>query len=209
MRPLGALPEDAPAFAAVLPLSEPGLRLTPVHRALRGLPNFQRDTFLALVAKYARVYDLELPLRSSQGLAAAIERLGSMTTGQHAVLLVLPDGEGKVLRFRQGLELDHIRAAPKNPTLRSLDLALLNALVLQTVLGIQEPQRLGHPNVFPVAGLENLIAQVDGGTFQVGFALNPPPVWEVRAVIEAHQVLPPRTLALEPMPPAGLVFTGQ
>jgi hypothetical protein len=40
----------------------------------------------------------------------------------------------------------------------------------------------------------------------VGFALNPPPPWEVRAVMEAGDSLPPRTLRLEPWPPAGLIY---
>jgi hypothetical protein len=44
------------------------------------------------------------------------------------------------------------------------------------------------------------------GTFQAGFALNPPPLWEVRAVMEAAQTLPPKTLRVAPAPPAGLLF---
>lgn len=209
VRPLAEVPPDGPTLAAILPLSDPGIQLRPIHRGVLKLPTFRRDTFLTLVGKYARIYDLELPLGSPQGLAAAYERLGSVSTGQHAVLLVLPGGEGKVLRFRQALELEHIRAVPKNPTLRSLDLALLNALVLRTVLGIQEPQALGHPQVFAVERLETLVDRVDRGLFQVGFALNPPPTWELRAVMEANQTLPPRTLTIEPSPPMGLLFAGE
>jgi hypothetical protein len=209
VRPLAQVPADGPTLAAILPLSDPGVTFRPIHRGVQHLPNFNRDTFLALVAKYARVYDLEQSLKTPQGLAAARERLGSISSGQHAVLLVLPGGEGKVLRFRQALDLEHIRAVPKNPTLRSLDLALLNALVLRTVLGIQEPHTLGHPQVFPVDSLDALVEQVDRGLFQVGFGLNPPPVWELRAVMEAHQSLPPRTLAVEPNPPMGLLFLGE
>ncbi|RKG86774.1 DUF1015 family protein [Corallococcus terminator] len=206
MRPLAALSEQRQTLAAVVPLSEPGLELCPIHRALKGVTTFQEETFLTLVAAYARVTDVDAPLTTPQGMAAARERLATLVPGQHAVLLVLPGGRGKILRFRQGLDLAHLKGAPRSPTLRSLDLALLNALVLRTVLGIQDPEASGHPQVYPVHGLEALVQGVETGMFQAGFALNPPPVWEVRAVMEAQATLPPRTLRVEPRVPAGLLF---
>jgi hypothetical protein len=206
MRPLAALDEGGPTLAAVVPLSDPGLELQPIHRALKGVETFKEETFLTLVTAYARVYELDERIDTPRGLAAARERLATLISGQHAVLLVLPQGRGRILRFRQGLDLAHLKGAPRNPTLRSLDLALLNALVLRTVLAIQDPEAPGHPQVFPVQGLEALVRGVQEGTFQAGFALNPPPVWEVRAVMEAQATLPPRTLRVEPLPPAGLLF---
>ncbi len=206
VRPHGPVPEAGTFLAAMVPLSDPGLRMVPYHRGLKGLGTFNPERFLALVSDYARIYELERPLDSHGGMEEARERLAQLATGQRAVMLVLPEGQGKLLRFRMGLELDHIPAAPKNPTLRSLDLALLNSLVLRTVLGIREPDAARHPNVFPVAGLGHLVSRVNEGVFQAGFALNPPPVWEVRAVMEAAQALPPRTMRLQPTPPAGLLF---
>ncbi|WP_370459037.1 DUF1015 domain-containing protein [Aggregicoccus sp. 17bor-14] len=206
LRPLSALDERGPSLAAIVALSDPGLHFAPVHRGVRNLDTFNEDTFLQLVAGYARSYDLDEPLDTARGLEAAQERLATLITGHHAVLLVLPQGRGRILRFRQGLDLAHIKAAPRNPTLRSLDLALLNALVLRTVMGIQDPEAPGHPNVFAVHSLEQLVEEVQRGTYQVGFGLNPPPVWEVRAVMEAAATLPPRTLRVDPLPPAGLLF---
>lgn len=206
LRPLAELDERRPSLAAIVPLSDPGLHFEPVHRAIRGLDTFDEDTFLTLVTAYARVYELEEPLTTSRGVAAAHERLATLVRGHHAVLLVLPGGRGKILRFRQGLDLAHLKGAPRSPTLRSLDLALLNALVLRTVLGIKDPEDAGHPQVFAVQGVESLVRGVHAGMFQVGFALNPPPLWEVRAVMEAAQTLPAKTLRVEPAPPAGLLF---
>jgi hypothetical protein len=206
MRPLSALDEGGQSLAAVVPLSDPGLELQPIHRALKGVETFKEETFLTLVTAYARVYELDEPLDTPRGLGAARERLATLISGHHAVLLVLPGGRGRILRFRQGLDLAHLKGAPRNPTLRSLDLALLNALVLRTVLGIKDPEAPGHAQVYPVQGLEALVRGVQAGTFQAGFALNPPPVWEVRAVMEAQATLPPRTLGVEPLPPAGLLF---
>jgi|GEM_PF-1035818 len=206
IRPLAPLSRTLGTLLAIVPLSAPGLRLLPVHRGLKGLRTFEVGRFLTLVREYARIYDVDVRLDTAQGLAIARERMAILAAGYHAVLLVLPGGEGKILRFRQTLDLTHLRTAPKSPTLRSLDLALLNALVLGTVLGVEEPDAPGHQQVFSVERLETLVAAVESGTFQAGFALNPPPVWELRAVMAASQQLPPHTLRLRPTVPEGAVF---
>jgi hypothetical protein len=190
----------------VAPLFDPALRLRPIHRALSGLATFDPSRFLTLVREYARIHDLTESLLTPTGVAQAQEMMTVLAQGSHAVVLVLPGGEGKLLRFRQALELDHIPAAPRSPTLRSLDLALLNALVLKTVLGVDRPELPDHPQVAPISSWEDLIAGVDRGFFQAGFGLNPTPAWEVRAVMEAGQKLPAATLQVEPMVPAGLLF---
>jgi hypothetical protein len=204
VRPLRAL--KGRSICAVAPLSDPALAFLPIHRGVKGLPHFQPERFLAIVREYARIYELEDRLDTPAGLASAREQLAALATGHHAVLLVLPNGDGRILRFRQALELTQIRAAPKSPTLRSLDLALLDALVLRTVLGIAEPESLEEPRLERVDRLAALIDRVNRGELQAGFALNPPPLWELRAVIEAGESLPPRTMRLLPEPPSGLRF---
>jgi len=206
VRPLGPLAERSPSLVAIIPLSGPGWRARAVHRAVKGLEGFQIDTFLRLVQDWARIFPLEGRLDTVAGRAAAREQLGTLSRGRRAHLVVLPEGKTCLLRYRQGLELPKLPAVPKSPTLRSLDLAMLNALVLRTVLGLRDPEAVGHPNVFTVPTLETLAREVDAGRFQVGFGLNPPPIWELRAVMEAGLSLPPRTLRLEPQIPAGLLF---
>jgi hypothetical protein len=190
-------------LCAAFPLSEPGLRLNGMHRAIRGVETFREDTFLTLVRTYASIHELSSPLSDATQIAQAREQLLSLSPGHHAVLWVLPDRRGKILRFRQGLDLAHIPAVPKNPTLRSLDLALLEALVLRTVLGIQKPEEANHPQVIPVDSVDSLVEKVQRGEYQTGFVMNPPPTWEIRAVMEAAQQLPPRTLELSSLGPSG------
>ncbi|HVE84346.1 MAG TPA: DUF1015 domain-containing protein [Myxococcales bacterium] len=204
LRPLAPLPPGGPALVAVAPLSDEGIRLRSWHRGLRGLEVFQEDRFLTVVSGYARLYELGAPLSTAEGRAEAAERMATLSRRSHAVLLVLPGGRGKILRIRQDLELEHYPAVPRNPTLRSVDLALLDALVLRTVLGIKDPERTEH--VVAVPSLPELVARVESGELQAGFALHPPPLWEIRAVIEAAQSLPPRCVRVEPQPPQGLLF---
>ncbi|MBI3184263.1 MAG: DUF1015 family protein [Myxococcales bacterium] len=206
VRPLGPLPEGGRCLAAIVSLSDPGIAIRPVHRGITGVQTFRADRFLTLVGGYARISELPAPLSTASGIELARSRLASAGAEHHAVLLVLPGGEGRILRFRQRLSEAQIRAAPKDPTLRSFDLALLNTTVLRTVLGLDAPEAPGHPQVVPVDSLEELVEKVRSGELQAGFGLNPPPRWELRAVMEAGARLPPRSLRLEPLPPAGLLF---
>ncbi len=206
LRPLWSLPAGRRALAAIAPVFDEAVDLRPIHRGLTHLPTFNAERFLAVVKDYARVYEVEAPLTTSQGLEAARERMAALASRSHAVLLVLPGGQGRILRFRQDLDLAHLKAAPRSPTLRSLDLALLESVVLQTVLGLREPQAPVHGNLFSVASAPRVVDQVNSSVFQAGFVLNPPPRWELRAVMEAAQSLPPRTLYLEGGPPVGLLF---
>lgn len=208
LRTLRPVPRRGPCLAAVASLADPGLALLPIHRGIREVPTFHPERFLTVVGGYARVHDLEERIDTPQGLRAAQEHLASMAAGTHAVLLVLPGGEGKVLRFRQRLDEAQIKAAPKNPTLRALDLALLNSMVLRTVLGVVKPEALDQRQVFAVPTLPSLVKSVQEGWFQAGFALNPPPLWEIRAVMEAGAKLPRLTLTVDPEPPGGLLFLG-
>jgi hypothetical protein len=201
IRPLCHLPANERVRVALAPLSEPGMRFAPLHRGLSGMPHFDEDKFLTIVAEYARVHELDVPWTHPQGLESARAQLNAMAPGHHAVLLVLPEGRGKILRFRLGLDLHQIRAMPRSPTLRSLDLTLLNALVFQTVLGLTEPETLPHRCVKAVDSLELLLQNVQRGELQAGFGLNPVPLWEVRAVMEAQQDLPPLTMRVIPPPP--------
>lgn len=206
LRTVQPLPESVRSLAAVVPLSDEGLSLKPLHRAIRDVATFHPERFATVASGYARLHPLEERLTTDEGLRAAAERLASLSSGTRAVLWVLPGGEGVLMRFRQRLGEGQIRAAPKNPTLRSLDLALLNAVVFRTVLGIAEPESPGHPHIFAVPSLEELVDKVDAGVFQAGFALSPPPMWELRAVMEAEQMLPPQTLRVDPSPPAGVLL---
>jgi hypothetical protein len=202
VRPTRALAPNAKRLVAIAPMGQPGLEFRPIHRAVSHVEGFAPDRFLTLIREFAREYPVEGSLLAPDGLSLAVDQLAQLSAQNHAFLYVMPGGEARILRFRQALGLSQFKAAPKSPTLRSLDLALLNALVLRTTLGIQSPEAPGHPKVFTEVDLPTLVRKVDQGVYQAGFALNPPPQWEIRAVMEAQQTLPPNTMLVEPLPPS-------
>lgn len=95
----------------------------------------------------------------------------------------------------------------KASTLENLDVAVLQKFVLEDMLHITDPrgdarlQYLGGAR--PVADLEK---QVDNGTYQVAFAMQPVRVGIVLDVADAHNVMPPKSTWFEPKLLSGLVI---
>ncbi len=99
---------------------------------------------------------------------------------------------------------------PINPgadPLDVLDVALLQKLVLEGMLGITDPrgdarlQYLGGAR--PVADIERL---VDAGTYRLAFAMQPVQVETVLSIADAGGVMPPKSTWFEPKLLSGLVI---
>ena len=98
---------------------------------------------------------------------------------------------------------------PVNPCaspLDALDVAILQKLVLEPMLGITDPrgdarlQYLGGAR--PVSDLEKL---VDSGKYQLAFAMQPVMVETVLSIADANGVMPPKSTWFEPKLLSGLV----
>jgi uncharacterized protein (DUF1015 family) len=91
-------------------------------------------------------------------------------------------------------------------SLEALDVAVLQKLVLEPMLGITDPrgdsrlQYLGGAR--PVADLEKL---VDDGKYKLAFAMQPVRVGTVMAIADAGGVMPPKSTWFEPKLLSGLV----
>ena len=92
------------------------------------------------------------------------------------------------------------------PPLEALDVALLQDLVLEPMLGITDPR--GDPRLQylggarPVSDLEKL---VDQGRYRIAFAMQPVRVDTVLSIADANGVMPPKSTWFEPKLLSGLV----
>ena len=95
-----------------------------------------------------------------------------------------------------------VTASPLN----TLDVALLQKEVFETMFGITDPrgdarlQYLGGAR--PVSDLENL---VDSGKYQIALAMQPVRVDTVLSIADAHDVMPPKSTWFEPKLLSGLI----
>jgi uncharacterized protein (DUF1015 family) len=95
-----------------------------------------------------------------------------------------------------------INASPLN----SLDVAILQKEVFETMFGITDPrgdarlQYLGGAR--PVSDLENL---VDRGKYRIAFAMQPVRINTVLSIADANGVMPPKSTWFEPKLLSGLI----
>ena len=103
------------------------------------------------------------------------------------------------------LLLDSAKVDKADPVGR-LDVALLNAHLLDPLLGITDPRRDPRIDfVGGIRGLSGLSSRVDSGEMAVAFSLFPTTLQELMDVADAGQVMPPKSTWFEPKLRDGLV----
>jgi uncharacterized protein (DUF1015 family) len=178
-------------------LEDPGLLVFPTHRLVRGL----RDD----------------PARQ-EALAATLKEHFELEPIEHADLRP-PDGTGPLTfgyidsHFRQAyrctLRSQSIAdaALPGMPdAYRTLDTAVLEALVLMGPLGLTEDD-ISHLNGLGYSRTDDEALQlVLDGTFDVAFFLRGSPVSQVQDIAAAGVNMPPKSTFFYPKVPTGLVM---
>jgi len=81
----------------------------------------------------------------------------------------------------------------------SLDVAILQKLVLDPILGVDDPRTSKRVDfVGGIRGLEELERRVNSGEMQVAFAMYPTSVQELMDIADAGKIMPPKSTWFEP-----------
>jgi uncharacterized protein (DUF1015 family) len=184
---------------ALTGLDDPGLTVFPTHRLLSGFAG-----------------DEERQRRLADGLRELFE-IAEVSRGELDPLGA--DGVGvfgyidaHLMRaFRLRLKEEAIAAldeqlAGKPEAYRRLDAAILETLVLKKVLGMSEDDILAKRGIGYAKGVEDSLALLEDGTYDVAFVLRPIPVEQVRAICESEENMPPKSTYFFPKVLTGLVF---
>ncbi|MCL2010369.1 MAG: DUF1015 family protein [Synergistaceae bacterium] len=107
------------------------------------------------------------------------------------------DGKWHLLRVKDSL-------IPNDP-LEALDVSILQNMLLEPVLGIEDPRTSKRIDfVGGMRGLKELEKRVDSGEMAVAFALYPTSLEELFAVVDAGKIMPPKSTWFEPKLRSGL-----
>lgn len=182
---------------ALTGLDDPGLAVFPTHRLLSGLAG-----------------DEERRQRLGEGLRELFEVTEVDTAeldplGQEGIgVFGLYDSHHKRgfrLRLKDTAELDRLLEG-KPEAYRRLDAAILETLVLKGIAGISEEDILAKRGVGYAKSVEDSLALLEDGSYDVAFILRPIPVDQVRAICESDENMPPKSTYFFPKVPTGLVF---
>ncbi|HEY5816578.1 MAG TPA: DUF1015 domain-containing protein [Solirubrobacterales bacterium] len=184
---------------ALTGLDDPGLTVFPTHRLLSGLrddPERQRRLGEGL----RELFDAE---------EVPLERLDPLGEEGAGVFGLYDSFHHKAFRLR--LKAGAVAAldeqlAGKPEAYRRLDAAILETLVLKGLAGLSEDDILAKRGLGYTKSVEDSLALLEDGTYDVAFILRPIPVDQVRAICESDENMPPKSTYFFPKVLTGLVF---
>jgi len=184
---------------ALTGLDDPGLTVFPTHRLLSGLredPERQR----ALGEGLRELFDAtEAPLEELDPLGADGVGVFGLYDSFHRKAFRLQLKESAIAALDEQL-------AGKPDAYRRLDAAILETLVLKGVAGLSEDDILAKRGIGYSKSVEDSLALLDAGAYDVAFILRPIPVDQVKAICESDENMPPKSTYFFPKVLTGLVF---
>ncbi|MBS4006831.1 MAG: DUF1015 domain-containing protein [Clostridium sp.] len=190
-------------------LHDPGLVIYPTHRLVKNVTGFSAKEFLDNLKKIFTVTALTLPDNDREAfLTTELNANTALLSDNHAFLLYL--GGDKLYRLIIKRAADsHLMAAGRSTfsaAWRSLDVAVLQSLVLEGMLGIDKEKRAGGTNLAYTREEADALNRVDSGEFQAVIYLNPTRVREVTEVAAAGDKMPQKSTYFYPKLITGLVI---
>jgi uncharacterized protein (DUF1015 family) len=196
---VGGEGEHSFTLMALTGLDDPGLTVFPTHRLLSGFredPERQRRLGEGL----RELFDAtEVPLDQLDPLGEEGAGVFGLYDAHHK--------QGYRLRLKDSAvaALDE-QLAGKPEAYRRLDAAILETLVLKGIAGLSEDDILAKRGLGYAKSVEDSLALIEDGTYDVGFILRPIPVDQVRAICESEENMPPKSTYFFPKVLTGLVF---
>lgn len=181
-------------------LYDPGLLVLPTHRVVGNILDLNLSS---LLHNLEELFTVEL-FGTTELLPELMHKLASynqdehvfgMVTGEQLYLLQLKDWQTAAGQ----LPADRSRAW------KTLDVAILDNLILDRILGIGEAQRRNQDNLAYSRSEEWVVSQIQNRHYQIGFLINPTRVQEIVDVAQARDKMPQKSTYFYPKLITGLI----
>ncbi|HEX9775430.1 MAG TPA: hypothetical protein VGB83_07610, partial [Actinomycetota bacterium] len=134
--------------------------------------------------------------------ADRMERLAQLGASATACLVALPAGRDLSLVLRKDAPLGDVPGLSQSPALRSLDVAVVEELVVKELLRLDS----STPTLTYTADARAAFEAVRRGAAASAVLLNGTKVPQVFAVADAGEFMPPKSTYFVPKVPSGLVL---
>jgi uncharacterized protein (DUF1015 family) len=190
------------ALMCLVALQDPGLAIFPTHRLITGLED-DSERQDALDGAIREHFDVEeLPDEASLVPEPGGRHDGHVQIGYMDALAKRP----YMLTLKDQGIADAALADHAEPY-RSLDTAVLEALVLKDALGMTDAQ-IDHLDGLDYArDLAEALDTLHAGEHDAGFFMGATPVAQVQAIADAGEFMPPKSTYFFPKVPSGLVLS--
>ncbi|MGQ4910710.1 MAG: DUF1015 domain-containing protein [Candidatus Thorarchaeota archaeon] len=188
-------------------IANPGLVILPTHRVVQNLESFSGEKLLEEIGEYFDV-------KSFQSKEEMFSLMNEMfEKGEHSFGLFLDDGHFYTLTLKDTSIMDDL-LPDKSPELRRLDVAILHALVLDKMLGIDKEKLAqgtmkGGGFVTYIKGIGDAVDEsirAVKGSSQAVFFMNPTRIEEVEAVSKNLECMPQKSTFFYPKVATGFTI---
>lgn len=184
-------------------MSDPGLVVLPTHRLVHSVDGFSPEELLQAAREYFDISTIHNGALNAKGLRATLADAASRRPcfaaiwpfHDHAALFSLKDGVAPAAIGLDG-----------HPALTGLDVSLLHGLVLENLLGIDRAAQEAQTNIEYIKDTQKALDAIAECKGQVCFIMNPTRVDQVKAVSDAHEVMPQKSTFFYPKIASGVVF---
>jgi uncharacterized protein (DUF1015 family) len=181
-------------------MDDPGLLVFPTHRVVHGLPGFDAAAVLARAQSHFTVTETAVA-------SAAETRARLAEAGKSAPSFALAHGDRiAYLSLRRDVDLSRVPSLRGPEVLRTLDVTLLHALLIEDILGIDRAAQEAQTNLRYVKDTQQALDEARSPTVNAVFIMNPTPVAHVKAVADAGEVMPQKSTFFYPKLASGLVI---
>lgn len=187
-------------MATLVNVFDEGLVVLPTHRLVGNIPGFKLDAFMN------RLADLfEIELYKDKNIGAFMQELENKGK-EHKVFGMYSGKDIFFLELKNPEQASDLLPDNKSAAWENLDVALLDNIILDQLLGINEQKRRSQENLAYTRSEEWLMEQIDNRNYQLGFLLNPTRVEEIIAVAQAQDKMPQKSTYFYPKLITGLII---
>ena len=208
-RPHDELADCSRVMMTFINMESEGLSVLPTHRLLSGLPELSSVGFLSRAARYftGREYAYSGPdQRRSVAQRLQADMAAASTAGVTAIAALFADKNAfYLLQLRDSV--DREKLLPElSPAQRSLDVTILHQIAFRLCLEMDEQAVREEKWIRYVREFEEGVEQVEGGTAQACFFLNPVELQQVQEIALEGRVLPQKSTDFCPKLLSGLTI---
>jgi uncharacterized protein (DUF1015 family) len=194
---IGGEGEHRYVLMCLVSLSDPGLTILPTHRMVGGIDSERRERLEQLLEREFRARPVEVDSLMPE----------PAQNGDLPVYGFVDGAEPRSLRLElASAEPAEAALTDHSETYRRLDTAVLEKLVLEGALGMSEDDISHQRGLGYARDLDEVMAGIRSGEYDVAFLLRPTPVEQVKGVAEAGETMPPKSTYFFPKILTGLLF---
>ena len=206
MREMRSLGHDGynHVMVTLVNMYDSGLVVFPTHRLVRNVNEFNADRlYRELATRYSLETIASTDLNTAEGASRILSRLEQEKETHHRFCVYTG---GKDIVFVSIPRAQEKFDPEKSAAWNSLDVTVLQELILNRILGIGEAERAQGNYIKYTRDEEEALRLVRDGEYQAAFLVNPTSVDEVIAVAGAGEKMPQKSTFFYPKLITGLVM---